>query len=407
MDDPTLTTQQLGLLKERQVSVSEDKPAEAGPTLSALFGRVLDHSKLDVRKCAPGEVVFYEGRHDDTMYVIQSGEVAIIKGNFEDPVVLAYRGKGEILGEMALLDDQPHSASVVALDTVKLLCVRRSDFQKLLNTDPVLVMRIMSTLSSRLRMAEDLRTAISRLEHKMSRELEVAGQVQAHLLPASVPSLAGWDLAAALVAARQTSGDYYDFIPFPDGGLGVLVADVTDKGAAAALVMAVSRTLIYAFALQHPDNPARVFEIANERLLVDTNTDLFVTVFYCVLHPDRGIVTYANAGHNAIYLVRASGEVEMLGRTGLPLGTFEDLAWETHTLELRPGDRLLLYTDGLMDARRADRERFGKERTEGVIRSQAGRSAQEMIDALLGAVQDFTGDAPQFDDITLVAVVRH
>jgi sigma-B regulation protein RsbU (phosphoserine phosphatase) len=255
-------------------------------------------------------------------------------------------------------------------------------------------------------MADDIRTAISRLEQKLHRELEIAGEVQARLLPASIPAVPGWDIAAALIPARQTSGDYYDFIPLANDHLGVLVADVTDKGAAAALVMAVSRTLIHSFALQHPTEPWRVFQIANERLLADTTTDLFVTACYAILNPENGSLTYINAGHNAFYVFRASGEVETLGRTGLPLGTFEQLTWETPTLQFAPGDTLLLFTDGLVEARNADREQFGQDRLEAVVKAAVGGAAADIQAALINTVQQFAGDEPQFDDITLVIAVR-
>jgi serine phosphatase RsbU (regulator of sigma subunit) len=402
VDDKPLPAYQLGQLKEAMTtSTSRDLK------LSKLFHSLLRGAKLAVRTCPAGAVVFREGELDDTMYVIQTGQVAIVKGDYEDPVVLAYRGKGEILGEMALLDDQPHSASVVALEETQLLCVHRTDFQKLLQGDPALVMQIMSTLSTRLRMAEDIRTAISRLEQKMARELEVAGQVQAKLLPHTIPQVAGWDIAARLVPARQTSGDYYDFIALPDGQLGMLIADVADKGAAAALVMAVSRTLIHAFAPHHPAEPGRVFQIANERMLSDTTSDLFVTAFYAVLNPTNSAVTCLNAGHNPVYWFRADGGVETIGRTGLPLGTFEELEWDTRTLEFQRGDVMVLYTDGLVEARNADRDQFGVQRLEEVVKAHTGRGAQAILDALLAAVQRFAGeDEPQFDDITLVVAAR-
>ncbi len=402
MDDKPLPDYQLSQLKE---AITTTAPQDS--KLSNLFHTLLRGARLAVRTCPAGAVVFREGEHDDTMYVIQTGQVAIVKGDYEDPVVLAYRGSGEILGEMALLDDQPHSASVIALEETQLLCVHRTDFQRLLEGDPALVMQIMSTLSTRLRMAEDIRTAISRLEQKMSRELEVAGQVQAKLLPHTIPEVPDWDIAAALVPARQTSGDYYDFIALPDGLLGVLIADVADKGAAAALVMAVSRTLIHAFAPHYPTEPARLFQIANERMLSDTTSDLFVTAFYAVLDSASGVVTCLNAGHNPVYWFKADSTIETIGRTGLPLGTFEKLEWETLTLEFKPGDVLVMYTDGLVEARNMDRDQFGIQRLQDVVKAHTGQRAQAILDALLAAVQDFAGDdVPQFDDITLVIVAR-
>lgn len=405
MNEPTLPPKPQGQLKGLRPGLKlPDMPSDS--LFAGVLRQLARSSKLTVRSCAPGEVVFAEGERDDTMYVIQSGQVAIIKGNYEDPIILAQRGAGELLGEMALLDDQPHSASVVALGAVELLCIHRTDFQELLQTDPALVMKVMSTLSERLRMADDIRTAISRLEQKLSRELEFAGEIQAKLLPTAIPDVPGWDIAASLTPARQTSGDYYDVISLTNGQIALLVADVADKGAAAALVMAVSRTLLHTFSLYHPAEPARIFAMANERLLTDTATDLFVTAFYAVLDPTSGRLTYVNAGHNPIYVFRAGGEVEILGRTGVPLGAFEDLTWEQPTVQFAPGDTLVVYTDGLVEARTAEHEMFGKERLEATIKANLGCSAEEMRTALLADVQAFVGDEPQFDDITLMIAVR-
>lgn len=243
---------------------------------------------------------------------------------------------------------------------------------------------------------------------KMAQELDFAGRIQAKFLPARVPHIPGWDIAAGLIPARQTSGDFYDFVPFEDGRLGVVVADVADKGTGAALYMALSRTLIRTFALQTPDAPEAALCAANERLLTDTQSEQFVTVFYGVLDPANGTLTYANAGHNPGFLLRATSSepVTALPRTGLPLGMFEGMVWERATVTLGADEALVLYTDGVSEAHDSLNAAFGEDRLCDVVRTEMTHTAADICAAVTHAVQSFVGDTPQFDDITLMIAVR-
>ncbi len=173
---------------------------------------------------------------------------------------------------------------------------------------------------------------------RVVQELAFAGQIQATFLPGEVPDLPGWQLAAALLPAKETSGDFYDFIPLSGGRLGILVADVADKGVAAALFMALSRTLIRTYALEHPDSPAQAFAAANARILADSEGGLFVTAFYGILDPFSGRFVYSNAGHNPPMLISSDGSegVQELARTGVPLGLFEEQAWEERMVSIPP-----------------------------------------------------------------------
>jgi serine phosphatase RsbU (regulator of sigma subunit) len=239
-------------------------------------------------------------------------------------------------------------------------------------------------------------------------ELALAGRMQASLLPGAPPAVVGWQLAATLRPARETSGDFYDFIPLPGDRLGIVIADVTDKGMGAALYMALCRTLIRTYATGYPDQPDLALGAANEQMLADTEAGLFVTVFYGILDPAKGTLTYCNAGHHPPYLLdaRAGEMVQVLPGRGIALGIVEDPKWGNTTIEFARGARLLLYTDGVVDALNPQKERFGSERLVNTVQGDAGCSAQEMQDDLLARLQQFMGNEPQFDDITLMAVAR-
>ncbi len=254
---------------------------------------------------------------------------------------------------------------------------------------------------------------------RMQQELDLAWQIQTSFLPADSPDLEGWQISAVLEPARQMSGDFYDFIPLPDGRLGLVVADVADKGLGPALFMALCRTLIRTYAADvtvangagpagepHPDS---VLAATNARILADTRTDLFVTVFYAVLDTKNGRLTYCNAGHNPPYVWRNNGHnpaLEQLTRTALPLGIVENLESSARTLELEPGDVLVLYTDGITEAQDEEEGFFGEERLQRLVGRNCHRPAQIIGEKVVAAVYDFMGEAPQHDDMTLMVIVR-
>lgn len=239
-----------------------------------------------------------------------------------------------------------------------------------------------------------------RLEH----ELQMARLVQASLLPTQLPEIPGYALAADWRAAREMAGDFYDLFPLRDGRWGVVIADVSDKGAPAALYMAMARSLIRA-KTEGTTSPAGVLAAVNAALRAQSSTDMFVTVFYAVLDPAAHTLTFANAGHNPPYLRRASGEVEQLPKPDFPLGFFEEIRWREATLTLNPNETLVMYTDGLTDAENPGGEFYGLPRLAAVVAASASL-APTLLKTLLADLEAFTQSAPQPDDITLLVLSR-
>jgi len=256
-----------------------------------------------------------------------------------------------------------------------------------------------------------LQAQLQDANEKMERELALAGEVQASFLPRELPDMPGWQLSITLEPARDTSGDFYDANLLPDGRLGILVADVVEKGVGAALFMALSWILIRTYAAEYPAQPELVLSAVNRRILEDTNANQFVTVFYGILDPTTGTLVYCNAGHCPPYLVSTQhGEnMQKLIRTGLPLGIFADKTWEQRSVHLSRGDVLVLYTDGITEASSEQGTFYGEDRLLESVRANLGRPARDIQDAIMADLRRFVGDAPnvQRDDIALAVVVRN
>ena len=237
---------------------------------------------------------------------------------------------------------------------------------------------------------------------RMERELQVAREVQASLLPRETPRVPGWEFAARWQPARKVAGDYYDFIPGDEGQLGLVIADVSDKGMPAALFMALTRSIVRA-SVGHAPSPADGIAHANRLICADSTSGMFVTLFYALLILATGEITYVNAGHNPPLLYRADqDQLAELTRTGMALGVVVDSPFEQRTVHLNPGDFILLYTDGVTDATDAHLQDFGMERLQRVILDQRRAPAVEIIAALEQAIHDFVGSTARFDDITIV-----
>lgn len=240
--------------------------------------------------------------------------------------------------------------------------------------------------------------------HQIEGELRVASIIQKTLLPRQLPALPGWALAGHWQPARAVGGDFYDFVTTPAGNLGIVVADVTDKGIPAALVMASTRSLLRGVS-ERIESPGLVLARTNDLLCPDVPLNMFVTCLYAVLDPATGLLRYANAGHNPPYL-RGPGTLERLEARGMPLGILPESVYEEKQLRLGPAHTLLLYSDGLVEAHDARRQMFGYRRLEDLLAGTRARGP-DLIRRLLTALADFAGpDGELEDDVTLVTVER-
>jgi serine phosphatase RsbU (regulator of sigma subunit)/putative methionine-R-sulfoxide reductase with GAF domain len=252
-------------------------------------------------------------------------------------------------------------------------------------------------------------------QERMRQELEVAHRIQASFLPETCPDLPGWELAALWRSARQVGGDFYDFVPLPpahgedpaDGKrFGVVIADVADKGVPAALFMALSRTLVRTMTIDGRE-PASAIARANELIIADARSGLFVTLFYVVLAPGSGDIIYVNAGHVPPLWVQAqAGRVQEVRAPGMALGILEDVEFEQHQASLEVGDSLILYTDGITDAANERQEMFGRQRLTETVHQFRHESTEGLLRRIDEAVARHVGDVPQSDDFTLVVARR-
>jgi predicted ester cyclase len=247
------------------------------------------------------------------------------------------------------------------------------------------------------------RAAEARERERIEQELQVARQIQQELLPEATPELDGWQIAAYYGPAREVGGDFYDFLEFPDGRLGLVVGDATGHGMPAALVMATTRGMLRAV-IQSLESPGEVLARVNEALVADVPPSTFVTCFYGILDPKSGHLVYANAGHDLPYLWHG-GAAEELRARGMPLGLMPAMGYEEKEITLKRGEGVLFYSDGLVEAHDPHYEMFGFPRLRALLADHG--EERSLVDFLMEELSSFTGQSwEQEDDITIMTLQR-
>ena len=264
-----------------------------------------------------------------------------------------------------------------------------------------------TTLEQRvIERTEELRQTMVEKE-RIGSELRIASEIQRSILPRTFPPFPDrrdFAIYATTIPATEMGGDFYDFFLIDQNHLGIVMADVSGKGVPAAIFMAVSRSLIKATALKG-GSTAECLAHVNHLLCPDNDAAMFVTVIYGILNTQTGDLEYSNAGHQLPYLIRRDGSLRIVENTGgMALGVLEEASFSVKHASLEPGEGIFLYTDGVTEAMNRRRELYGESRLEKVLTRYHEQSPAQIIQATIDDVQTYAGEAPQADDITLLAL---
>ena len=393
--------------------------------------RELDGNALDTlrqvaeMKAYPAQhFLCHQGAVEHTFYIIVEGRVAITQ-DLEDGQerLLGVLGPREYFGELGLMDDTPRMANCVAITPIQVLEITEEVFDKVLQTSPpvayTLMRHVLDMLRSNDRLAiadlttknEELGDAYRELQaaqeeivekERLEHELEIAAEVQTTLMPDDLPDFADYRFAAMIQPARQVGGDFYDAIALDENHVAFLLADVADKSVQAALFMAVARTL-FMVESRRSLKPSEV-ALAVHRGVIDIapSADIFVTAFYGVLDRSTGTLTYVVAGHERPLLVRPGGGVIRLEGNGRFLGMIQELDLDEFTFVLQPGDRLVLFSDGVPDATDDSGAQYGYDRLIKILETNQYLPAQGLVDTITSDVDKWRGTSQAFDDLTLL-----
>ena len=388
-------------------------------------------------RLAPGEVLFHEGDPGDECFIVVAGDVDVIKELTNETILLERCRPGAIIGEMALIDNSPRAASVRARTAATLLRITEAEFITLMHANPTTAIALLRGGTARLRGStsrmikglqqknteleqayENLKAAqaeLLRLE-RIERELAIARDIQRFFLPPSIPQPAGWQIAAYNEGALEVGGDFYDVLALHDQHIGLVVADACGKGVPAALFVALTRSLLrsaaQALAIRTDGSPDPAELITTAMDMTNTYiarehgaSNMFTTMFFGILDPTTGTLTYTNAGHNPpIIYNTTTGELRLLDASGLPLGILEKIEHGIATTGLASDEYLLAFTDGATEAFDGSGGVFDDAALLEVIRGQHYHDATSLIEAVQSAIKTFVGTAPPTDDITLLAV---
>jgi len=246
---------------------------------------------------------------------------------------------------------------------------------------------------------------VEQSEKLMESELAQASEIQQSLLPTESPVIDGYDLAGCNLPCRTVGGDYYDFLPYKDGRLGLAVGDVSGKGMPAALLMSSLQARVQML-VETAADPASAVTTLNRNLSERCPLGKFITFFYGVLDPATGRLQYSNAGHNYPILMRADGRMEQLAGSGIVMGIFPGVQYELQETTLNPGDSLALFSDGVTEAATPAGEEFGESGLATFLGDHVSESCTQLVKGLVSHVRDWSGSSLFADDFTIVLVRR-
>ncbi len=385
--------------------------------------------RVAVKKSYPPDTeLCHEGDPSDTLYVITSGRVVVTRDleGVEEDFVLGFLGEGQYFGEMGLITEERRAATVTTIMDTEVLEITKADFEKVFTSSPGMARSLLNTMIRIIRETDkraiedleqryrELQQAYAELEAAqadriakaaLEGQLEVAARAQRSMLPTRLPDVEGFEFAAKFEPARHVGGDFYDVHQMDDGRVSMLLADVSDKGAHAALFMAVARTL-FLTEEHHYGDPVAVMSAVHHGLVEASNYDMFVTAIYGVLDTQDRTFRYVRGGHDEPLWVRRDGTFEFLGGQGRFLGLWADVApvFQEQQITLNSGDCLVLYSDGVTDMRNPSGASFGRDQMAQFVSSIRKYDAERIARSIYNVVQQHRGDAEAFDDFTLLVI---
>ena len=311
-------------------------------------------------------------------------------------------------GHMSIVEQKVRSLLAVPLQTndrvIGLIYLDSPNHIREFSREDLNLLTVMANVAA-IRIEHARLNEIEETERALAKEMQQAAQIQARLFPQEAPKADGLDIAARAVPARQAGGDYYDFIRFPDGKIGLMVGDVAGKGMPAALLMSSLQARVHVL-FEDSDDLAKKIERLNKSTCGNCPDNRFITFFFGILDPATGELTYVSAGHNPPVLVRAKGGYELLPGSGLILGILPMAKYEESRATLEKGDVLVMFSDGVTEAPNPADEEYGEERLANLVAELSSKPSAEIVGAIHTSVAEFTEGAPPADDITVVVTRR-
>ena len=389
------------------MELSETQP------LAELFQTILNHA-IQAVNAQRGVVMVLEG--GELVAKAHKGEGFRISTAVRDQVLndkASIRVQNAQLDEafksrMSIVEQRVHAMLAVPLQTkdriIGLIYVDSPYVLRVFTDEDLSLLTVMANIAA-VRLENARLAAVEQAERITQRDLSQAAEIQRGILPEKAPEVPGLDLAGFNAPCRTVGGDYYGFVTYPGDRVGLALGDVSGKGMAAALMVMAFEARLRVLA-EDEDTAATVVTRLNKITCANCPSNRFITFFFGILDPATGDLVYANAGHNPPFLVRASGEVEVLGGGGPVLGILPIAPYAQENARLAPGDMLVIYSDGVTEATNAAEEEFGEERLAEVLRCRRGEPAGAIVKAVTESLSQFASGAPQADDITLVVAKR-
>jgi sigma-B regulation protein RsbU (phosphoserine phosphatase) len=380
-----------------------------------LFSGVPSHlayelmERCTVAEFNGGDLVLSPGQENESIRIILSGRLRVHLGN-QTSNEFVIINPGECIGEMSIIDGKPVSAYVVADTTCRMLIIHQNEFWLSLGQIPSLARNLLSTLVERMRASNQ--SALQRLQAQMElehiqKELAIAGNIQTSLLPSQHPLFPDRnevELFSLMHPAKNIGGDFYDAFFVAPNKLFIAVGDVSGKGIAAALFMVQSIMHLKTEALSG-FSPNEILERVNNSLCINNTAAMFVTLFCGILDTQTGELVYSNGGHNPPITDAVNGNFEFMPiPQGIVVGFMEDVKYKPATMQLKPGDTVFVYTDGVTEAENREKELFSDEKLIGLLAVSGRESAREMVERVRNEITTFSDGADQSDDITILTL---